>query len=208
MRTATKVDPKREREDLYHAPRKPVLVDVPPMTFLMIDGSGAPGSPAFSEAIEALYATAYALKFRMKKETGLDHAVMPLEGLWWNRDGEWDERAFRERDRWGWTLMIMQPDLVTSDLVRRTVERLRSSDKGGASLDRPRVERFEEGQAVQMLHVGPYAAEPATVELMHAFMREGGLEPSGKHHEIYLGDPRRSAPEQLRTILRQPVRLA
>ena len=202
MATATKVDYKRELTGVYRAPTFPVFVYVPDLSFVMIDGRGEPeGSAAFSEAVEALYGVSYGSKFRMKR-AGFDYAVMPLEGLWWTPKGDWD---YRDRGWWRWTLMIMQPDRVGVDVVADTVATMRADNRCRSALAKLRFERWHEGPSAQVLHIGPYATEPETIERLHAFIDTEGYEPVGKHHEIYLGDPRRTAPQRLRTILRQPV---
>lgn len=175
------------RRGTFHA------LEVPSMHFLMVDGQGDPNtSPAYEAALGELYPLAYALKFRSKLELGRDYVVPPLEGLWWAEDME-SYSAARDKSRWHWRLMLMTPPWITSTLVETT---------GGV-----RWEQFDEGLCVQTLHVGPYDAEgPVIEQLHHEVIPARGLEMTGRHHEIYLGDPRRAAPERLRTILRQPVR--
>lgn len=190
---------------LYRATTTPRLVVVPPLTFVCIDGHGDPNtSPRYAETIQALYAVSYAAKFAVRKETGQDFRVAPLEGLWWADD----LRAFLSGDKsdWDWTMMIRQPDLVTDELVQRLVHEVGTKKSSPAVRDL-RLVAFDEGPAAQVLHVGPYAAEAPTIERLHAFLHDQGLAFDGrrqKHHEIYLGDPRRAAPEKLRTIIRQP----
>jgi len=199
-----KIDLKKELKHLYRpSPREVTVVDVPPMNFLMIDGSGDPNTSAeYKEALEALYALAYALKFRVKRSQGVDYVVMPLEGLWWVEGTE--RFSWEDKESWQWTAMIMQPEWVTVGMfeeVREEVER----KKPVAALGRVRFERFEEGLSVQILHIGPYSAEGPTVEKLQTFIRESGYRVRGRHHEIYLSDPRRCAPERLRTVIRQPI---
>lgn len=199
-----KLDLRRELDGLYDAGAEPVLLQVPPIDFLMIDGHGDPNASAsFKEAVQALYAVAYALKFRFKKlADGVDLAVMPLEGLWWIPDARvWD---FDDKSDWDWTLMLAQPEIVTSELVTESIATVRKR-RALAALDGVRFERFEEGQAAQLLHRGPFTAERPTLERLSEFIRQEGFMPSGKHHEIYLSDPQRTKPERLRTIIRQPV---
>jgi hypothetical protein len=202
MTSTLKADPVAE---LYRASTTPELVEVPELTFLMIDGHGDPNvSPAYAEAIQALYAVSYAAKFAIRKAGGEDFKVSPLEGLWTAAD----LGAFRSGDksRWDWTAMVRQPGSVTGELVERLAEEV-AIRKGLASARRLRLERFTEGPAAQVLHVGPYAAEEATIARLHAFIREHGFTFDGhvqRHHEIYLGDPRRAAPGKLHTIIRQP----
>jgi hypothetical protein len=200
-----KTDLKKELRDLYFPSAKEVaLVDVPPMNFLMIDGSGDPNTaPAFKESIEALYGVSYTLKFILKKSGLGDHMVLPLEGLWWT--DAMGRFSIDARDEWTWTSMIAQPKPVTRELVRRAVAQLEEK-KHPPALPRMRFERFREGRSVQIMHIGPYAAEGPTIEKLHAYVRDHGYELAGKHHEIYLGDPRRTDPKKLKTVLRQPVR--
>jgi hypothetical protein len=200
-----KIDYKKRLSEFYKASAKiPHIVDVPEMNFLMVDGQGDPNvSQEFQDAIEALYSLSYTLKFTIKKgESGVDYGVPPLEGLWWADDMS----AFKSgrKDEWKWTLMIMQPEFVTPELVDAAIEKVRVK-KNPAALSKVRFESFSEGAAAQILHVGPYSEEGPTIEKLHAFIRDVGHEPAGKHHEIYLGDPRRAAPEKLRTIIRQPM---
>ncbi|WP_278236861.1 GyrI-like domain-containing protein [Isoptericola sp. AK164] len=196
----TAVDPKKTWRSLYSAPREPELMTVPPRPYLLVDGAGAPGGPAYLAAVTSLYPVAYALRAAVKEATGTAYTVMPLEGLWWAEEIE----RFRElpRSAWLWTMMISLPDDVAAvpaaDLVERTT----------AARDLPapvRLEHFGDGEAAQVLHVGPYSAEAPTVDALHSFVEASGRELTGRHHEIYLSDPRRVAPERLRTIIRQPV---
>jgi hypothetical protein len=202
----TSVDFKRELRHLYGPSRKEfTVVDVPPMNFLMVDGHGDPNvAQAYTEAIEALYGTAYAIRFISKKELGIKYVVPPLEGLWWAEDMD----AFtsqRDKSAWDWTMMIMQPEWITVELVDRAVE-VTARKKALPGLERLRFETYHEGLSVQILHVGSYDDEAPTLARMHGeFMPQHGYRPNGKHHEIYLSDPRRVAPEKLRTVLRQPV---
>ena len=200
-----KIDLRKELAHLWKASAKQAsLVEVPAMPFLMVDGRGDPGaSPAFQEAVGALYGLAYTLKFALKAEGRADWKVMGLEALWWADD--MGAFAAGRRDEWRWTLLIMQPQVVTPAAVEAARERLRER-KDPPGLDRVRFERLDEGLSAQILHVGPYDQEGPTVERLHAFAREAGCELAGKHHEIYLNDPRRTAPAKLKTILRQPVR--
>ena len=202
--TGTTVDLRRELRELYSAVPSPALVDVPDLPFLMIDGHGDPNTaPAYVDAVQGLYSVAYAVRFALKRgPAAVDAPVMPLEGLWWTED----MATFSTEDKsdWDWTLMILLPRQATTDVV--TEARARTAEKKRLeAIDRVRFERFAEGPAAQVLHVGPYSAEGPTVAVLHAFIAEQGLLLSGKHHEIYLGDPRRAAPEKLRTIVRQPV---
>lgn len=201
-----KLDLRKQLRSLYDVPSEPVLVEVPPMSFLMIDGAGDPnGSEEYRQALEALFGLSYTLKFRMKKAGGPDYGVLPLEGLWWVDD--LTALDFQKKDNWRWTSMIMQPDLITAEMVAEATEELRRK-KAPPALPKMRFERFEEGLAAQVMHRGPFAAEQPTVQRLHAFVRERGYELRGRHHEIYLSDFNRTAPENLRTIVRHPVKKA
>jgi hypothetical protein len=199
---ASKLDFKRELA-CYRAKRdSPQVIEVPDLRYLMIDGHGDPNTPVRDAAIAALYPLAYALKFASKKDLGRDYVVMPLEGLWWAED----MRAFtaeRDKSRWDWTLMIMVPDWITAEMV--DVARLAVKNPAERLAD-VRVETLAEGRCVQALHVGSYDAEADLLRRMHEeFIPEQGLTLRGKHHEVYLSDPRKVEPARLRTILRQPV---
>ncbi|MFI2564724.1 GyrI-like domain-containing protein [Paenarthrobacter sp. NPDC018779] len=201
----TKIDFKREIHSYKARAGQLELVTVPPLQFLMVDGHGDPNTAqSYTDALSTLYPVAYTLKFFSKKELGRDYAVMPLEGLWWSGDMA-SFTSSRDKSKWDWTMMIMAPDWITPehvDAARDTV-----AGKGGApALDSLRLESLDEGLAVQTLHVGPYDAEgPVLEEMHHGYIPENSLRMTGKHHEIYLSDARRTAPEKLKTILRQPV---
>ena len=195
-----------DREQLYRATRRPAFVQVPEMAFVLVHGAGDPNtSQEFAEAIQVLYSVSYTLKFGLKKETSLVYRVGPLEALWWAGDSA--EPPTGSKEDWHWTALIAQPDEVTQDWFDRA--RAEAGRKRELpALRRIRLDRFEEGLAAQVMHVGPYAAEAPTIAALHAFIGEHGYTFDGRrdrHHEIYLGDPRRSAPEKLRTIIRQPV---
>ncbi|HWJ84658.1 MAG TPA: GyrI-like domain-containing protein [Cellulomonas sp.] len=189
----------------YRAPHGTFeVVTVAPARFLMVDGHGDPNSSqAYQDALQSLYPLAYGLKFLSKRELARDYTVMPLEGLWWSDDMSTFTQA-RDKSRWDWTLMNLVPGWLTAE----DVEAARSSvaRRGGAPLlDAVRLEPFDEGQVVQTLHVGPYDDEGPVLVRMHALIEARGLRMAGTHHEVYLSDPRRTAPAKLRTILRQPV---
>ena len=194
------------REHLYKATAEPQFVNVPAMTFLMIDGVGDPNTAtAYRDAIAALYGLAYPLKFALKKTTGVDYRVAPLEGLWWADDMA--EFSAERKGNWRWTMMIAQPPAVTPALVDTIRAEVRRK-KALPALDQVRLESFAEGRAAQVLYLGPYAAEGPTIERLHHFIHEHGERFDGrrqKHHEIYLSDPRRAKPERLKTIIRQPI---
>ena len=188
----------------YKATKTIELVDIPPMQFVMVDGSGNPNTaPAYKTAIEWLYSTSYALKFAAKAALGQDYVVPPLEGLWWADDPA--DFVARRKDNWRWTMMIMVPDFLTRAMFEAAVTK--SAQKLGQAPATLRLQRYDEGTSLQVLHVGSYDDEgPILARLHDVEMPARGLTFNGHHHEIYLGDPRRSAPGKLKTILRQPVR--
>lgn len=200
-----KVDFKKSL-DSYQARRGEFrVVDVPSMRYLMVDGAGDPNSSSeFTTAIETLYPVAYKLKFASKNEFGRDYVVPPLEGLWWAEDMSVFTRA-RDKTRWNWTLMLMVPDWIGEDLVTSVVGDVRIA-KSPPRIDDLRLDRLDEGLCVQTLHIGSFDAEGPVLATMHEeFLPANGFRLRGIHHEIYLSDFRKSAPERLRTILRQPV---
>lgn len=203
-----KVDFKKEFKHLYQPPaEKFTLVEVPPLTYLMVDGHGDPNSaPAYQEAVEALYAVAYKLKFTSKQAAGKDYVVPPLEGLWWAED--MNTFITREKDAWDWTMMIMQPEWITPEMFGDACRQVEKA-KNLPGLSKMRVESYHEGLAVQIMHIGSYDDEgPVLARLHNEFLPQNGYVEAGKHHEIYLGDPRKVAPEKLKTVLRQPVKNA
>jgi len=202
-----KIDLKKEMKNLYTSSAKEVtLVEVPGMDFLMADGAGDPNtSPDFPAAVEALYSLAYTLKFMVKKGQGIDYAVLPLEGLWWAEDMEAFALETMDKNRWQWTLMIRQPEVVNPELFGQALEQVKKK-KPLPYLARVRWESYAEGLSAQILHVGPFAEEHTTIKRIHDFVRDQGYRLAGKHHEIYLSDPRKTAPEKLKTIIRQPVK--
>jgi hypothetical protein len=202
-----KIDFKKDLRHLYGpSPGSVEIVDVPPMNFLMIDGEGDPNtSQSFKDAVETLFPLSYALKFMIKKgELAVDYGVMPLEGLWWADD--MSSFSVEQKDHWKWTLMIMQPDLVTEEMVDRAMADVKKK-KDPAALSLVRFESFSEGRAAQIMHIGPFSEEGPTVDKVHRFIQEQGSERTGKHHEIYLSDIRRAAPEKWKTVIRQPIML-
>ena len=206
MTTITKLDLKKDLKHLYNpSPKAVEIVDVPEMCFLMIDGAGDPNTASeYKEAVGALYSVAYTLKFAIKKGENVDYPVMALEGLWWVED--LTQFSYTERSNWRWTMMIMQPEIVTDAAFQQALEQVRKK-KNPPLLERMRFETYHEGLAAQIMHIGPYADEMPTVARLHDTIVEKGYQLRGKHHEIYLGDPNRSAPEKLKTILRQPIAL-
>ena len=181
------------------------IVDVPDLQYLMIDGHGDPNtSPAYAEAIQALFPVAYKLKFASKRDLGRDYVVMPLEGLWWAEDMD-SFTTTRDKSQWDWTLMIMVPDWIDHEMFDAAVEQAGAKDRP-ARLGDLRLESLAEGRCVQTLHIGSYDDEADVLSRMHHdFIPDNGLRMVGRHHEIYLSDARKVAPEKLRTILRQPV---
>lgn len=192
--------------DAYQAKRDRFrIVEVPDMQYLMIDGHGNPNtSPMFTAAVEALYPVAYKLKFASKRDLARDYVVMPLEGLWWADDMD-SFTAARDKSRWNWTLMIMVPDWTGQEMFAAAVEQAGAKNHP-ARLDDVRLETLSEGRCVQTLHIGSFDDEAAVLARMHnEFIPDSGLRMAGRHHEIYLSDFRKVAPEKLRTVLRQPV---
>jgi hypothetical protein len=202
----SKIDFKKELKHLYRPSAKEfVVVDVPPMKFLMVDGHGDPNTAQeYQDAVEALYAVSYKIKFMSKKELEKDYVVPPLEGLWWAEDME-AFTAARDKSAWDWTMMIMQPEWITHEMVEEAVKQVEKKDL--PALSKLSLETYHEGLSVQILHIGSYDDEGPTIARLHnEFMPENGYEEAGKHHEIYLSDPRKVAPGKLKTVLRQPVR--
>jgi hypothetical protein len=205
-----KLDLKKDFKYLLNPSAKaPQLVQVPHLNFLRVDGAIEPGhgpgdSPRFAENMQALYSAAYTLKFMLKQrpENPIDYPVMTLEGLWWVEDGRFDIHI---KDNWFYTIQIMQPEYVTPDLFAEALVKLRKKKGNMEAFSRLRLEPFHEGLSVQMLHLGPYAAEPATIEKMDAYIQAESLQKAGKHHEIYLGNPLLADPSKLKTILRHPA---
>lgn len=200
-----KINYKKELKYLYNSSSKKVkIVEVPQMNFLMVNGEGDPNtSQSFSDAIEALYPVSYTLKFMVKNgETGIDYGVLPLEALWWSDDMS----AFStgNKDAWKWTLMMMQPELITQQMTKAAMAEVERK-KNPVSLPLVRFEAFKEGKSAQILHIGPFSEEGPTIENVHSFIKENGSHRVGKHHEIYLSDMRRSAPNNWKTIVRQPM---
>lgn len=198
-----RIDLKRELKHLYSPSAKAVVeVDVPALRFLMIDGQGDPNTtPAYAEAVEALFSVSYTAKFMVKRAAGIDYAVMPLEGLWWADDHA--AFAANDRARWRWTMMILQPDVVEDAVLEAAITQVRDRKRLPA-VHRLRLESFVEGRCAQVLHVGPFTEEGPTIERLHAFIAERGRL-AGKHHEIYLSDIRRAHPAKWRTVIRQPM---
>lgn len=200
----TKLDMKKQLTHLYGPSANAVsVVDVPAMNYLAVDGRGDPNrAPEYAAAVEALFSLSYALKFAVKKGPHqVDYGVMPLEGLWWAED--MDAFSHGDRSAWQWTMMIMQPEMVTAELAAEQTS-IVGSKKVLPSLTAVRFEAFTEGPSAQIMHVGPFSAEGPTIERLHRHIADSGHTLRGKHHEIYLTDIRRADPAKWRTIIRQP----
>lgn len=198
-----KIDMKVTLKALYRpSARKIAEVDVPALGFLMVDGEGNPNTaPAYQEAVQALYAVSYVIKFALKRETSRDYVVMPLEGLWWADDLSSFDRG--EKDDWQWTMMIMQPPEVSERMAQAAIGSARTK-KALPGLEKIRFERFTEGRSAQTMHIGPFSAEGPTIQRVHDYIA-GRSALRGRHHEIYLSDIRKAAPEKWKTIIRQPM---
>jgi len=200
-----KFDFKKEYKELYIAQANRIsLVSVPKFNFLMIDGHGDPNiSAQFQQAMDALFSVSYTIKFMLKKGgQQIDYGVMPLEGLWWtdNSNNFW----MQDKALWNWTIMIMQPEFVTSPIIEQGTAQA-GKRKYLPMLSHLRLEAMNEGLCAQVLHIGPYDKEPPTIQKLHAFIKDNGYKLNGKHREIYLSDVRRAAPDKLKTIIRQPI---
>jgi hypothetical protein len=205
----TTIDLRKQFKHLYQpSAKKFSIVDVPSLHFLMIDGVGNPNtSQDYKNALEALYGLSYTLKFGVKLgkygKKKYDYPVMALEGLWWMDDMR--EFSPERKDEWKWTAMMMQPDVITSDLVELARADL-IKKKNPAAAAKIRFEVYREGLSAQLMYLGPFADEGPTIQRLHDFIHESGHQLRGKHHEIYLSDPRRTAPEKLKTVIRQPMK--
>jgi hypothetical protein len=200
-----KVDLRLRHKDLYNASAKdPQVVTVPKLPFLMIDGQGDPSGLEFQDAVGTLYGATYGLKHSFKNGQPVqDFSVMPLEGLWWCEGIPGFDMDRKEL--WRWTLMILQPEFVTKASVSQALNTLAEKRGRTPAINKVRLANFREGRAVQILHIGPYSAERSSISRIEDYMRAKKLVAAGKHHEIYMSDPRRTAPEKLKTILRVPV---
>lgn len=201
-----KVDFKRELKQLYNPPKNDfTVIDVPTMQFLMVDGHGDPNTAqAYQDALAVLYAVAYKVKF-ISKKAGMDYVVPPLEGLWWADAMELFSTQ-RDKDSWDWTMMIMQPAWITLAVVEQAMAQVQANDLPALPL--LRLEPYHEGLSAQILHIGSYDDEgPVLLRLHRNWIPDNGYVENGKHHEIYLSDPRKTAPDKLKTVLRQPVKI-
>lgn len=204
-------DFKKEYKDLYLPKDKPVIIEIPTINFIMVDGNGDPNNnPCFEQAVELLYGLSFTIKMSKMKgnqpEGYFDYVVPPLEGLWWVDDGEFCQE---KRENWKWTLMIRQPEFVNESVFIWACNELKRK-KPKMNIENARFEAFEEGLSLQIMHKGPYSTEPETLKKVDAFIKQEGLScglrNGGKHHEVYLSDPRKSKAESMKTVLRLPVK--
>ena len=209
LTTTSGADLKKALSPLFNPPREPVLVAVPELGYLMIDGHGAPEESAtqptteFQQSFAAIFPVVYTIKFKLKRE-GCFMPILPLEALWFtNEDFGFDMNVPQEQ--WGWRVLMIVSDDVTPQVFDDAVAEVRRKKGDSEPLGRLRFERWREGRCAQIMHIGPYADERPTIERLHAFIAAQGLRPRGAHHEIYLGDPRQTDPAKLKTVLRQPV---
>jgi len=200
-----KIDLRKQLKPFYSSSKKPNIVDVTPSKFLTITGRGEPGGKSYQAALNALYSVAYTIKFKAKA-AGKDFVAMPLEGLWW-----WDDpkASFSEvpKEEWNWKSMIRQPDFITPETVEEAKAEAKEK-KGLKEIDRIILEEFNEGLSAQIMHIGPFSEEGETIAKLHKFIEENGYKMRGYHHEIYMSDIRRAAPEKWKTIIRQPIEKA
>jgi hypothetical protein len=205
-----RLDLKKENKELYNPSAKGVsIIDIPEMSFLMIDGEGDPNrSQEYQASIEALFSVSFKVKFLSEKENSQDYVVMPLEGLWWAENME--DFSITDKSSWKWTSMIRQPNFITKEMIKKAIEEV-NKKKDLPILSRIRFESLREGLSAQILHIGPYSEEGSTIEKLHNFIEEKGYEfdggmPGERHHEIYFNDARRAKAEKLKTIIRQPIK--
>ncbi len=198
----TKIDLVKEDKNYYNAKTDPQVVEFPKISYLAIEGKGEPAGKAFTEAVQALYPFAYGIKGLCKKN-GKDFAVAKLEGLWWVKSN----RPALEvpRSEWYWKLLIRLPDFVTSEIVEKAKQEV-VKKRGIDLIKEIKLEKITEGKCVQVMHIGPYSTEPETIAKMKKLISESSLRENGLHHEIYLSDPRKTPPQKMKTILRQPVK--
>ncbi len=203
----SKVDLVKEDPTYYKAVKQPKIVDLDAYYYLTVSGQSAPEDPEFMKAVEMLYAAAYTIKFICKADD-LDFTVPKLEGYWWIDGGAESQQEFIQapRNSWYWKIAIRMPDFVEQPTYFRAMESVRERKPELTDLDKVKFELINEGRSAQILHLGPYAEETATIEQLHQFIADEGLEIAGLHHEIYLSDPRRTAPDKLKTILRYAVK--
>ena len=203
-----KIDFKKTLASLYNPKNTSTweLIDVPEMNYLMVDGEGNPNTAkSFADAVEALYAVSYTLKFMSKRVLGKDYGVAPLEGLWYADDMKIFEAG--DKDSYKWTLIIMQPEWITEAMITDAIEQVKAK-KNPIALSKLYFKPYHEGSSLQLLHIGSFDAEAPKLQELHCtYMPAHGYEFGGHHHEIYLSDMRRVAPDKLKTILRQPIRV-
>ncbi|MHA2297299.1 MAG: GyrI-like domain-containing protein [Candidatus Hodarchaeales archaeon] len=203
--SAKKIDYKKQFPDLYNPSKEPHIVEIPEMLFFTLKGSGYPGdNPEYQEALGTLYGASFTLKMKIvKPEMSRDYVVPPSEGLWYMDDmSRW---SMDNKDEWKWTMMIRIPDFVTEEQIKRAMQIFKET-KNPSNIEKLNYEKYNEGTVVQVLYMGPYSDEGPTIAKMHEYAEEQGYVLDGHHHEIYLSDPRRTKPEKLRTVIRQPVR--
>lgn len=202
-----KSDLKKQFPELYNPSRDPHIIDIPDMWFFMVDGTGYPGeNPLYQEAMQLLYGASFTLKMSVMKPTGKDYVVPPLEGLWWADDMTVFTESFMEKkDEWKWTSMIRIPDFINKEQIIKGLQ-LFKEKKNPENFHKIRYEKYSEGTVVQILHLGPFSEEGPVIANMHKYAEENGYVLHNKHHEIYLSDPRRTKPEKLRTVIRQPIK--
>ncbi len=204
-----KLDYKKQMKQLYFpSSKQAMLLDVPEMKFVMVDGFGDPNtSPLFQDAMQALYGIAYTIKFMLKSENTQEYVVFPLEGLWWMENMQEFVFEVENKNKWLWTVMIRQPEWVHEEHFKKAVKEIKRKKKEQAPqlLSQVRFERFKEGLCAQIMHIGPFSAEPPTIEKLHNYIKQNGCKMREKHHEIYMSDPRRTVQEKLKTVIRQPV---
>ena len=204
-----KLDLTKKHRNYYRATQQPEIVEIEPAQFLSVEGVGDPSGDPFAENLQALYSTAYAIKFMFKAQ-GKDFVVSKLEGLWWFDESKYsglsitDSAAKVPRSEWEYRLLIRLPDYVSEPDVQKGVE-MAVTKKKLPSARKVGFYEMQEGKCVQMLHLGPFDTEPESLEKIGSFMKSKALTRNGVHHEIYLSDPRKTAPEKLKTILREPV---
>ena len=200
-----KIDFKKELKELYAPSAKEIsVVKVPKLNFLSLDGKGDPNtSQEYKEAVETLFSVAFKMKFTAKKELGKDYAVMPLEGLWWAKN--MSEFSLDDKSSWLWKALIMQPDFITQQIYQKAIDEVKAK-KNLPGLDKIKFETLEEGLSAHTLYIGPFSDEKPTIDKIHDFIKGQGGSLTQKHHEIYLSDPRKTAPEKLKIIIRQPFK--
>jgi hypothetical protein len=202
-------DYKKEYKNLYLPSKKPELTNIPTMNFIMIDGNGDPNSERFKQAVATLYAISYTIRMSVKKGIKINgyfnYVVPPLEGLWWVEDNNF---SLNDKSNWVWTLMIRQPDFVSNDVFNWALEESKKA-KPNIDFSKVRLEEFTEGLCVQIMHIGPYANEPDTMSKVSDYLLNNNLKDlvglGKKHHELYLSDPRKTASDKIKTVLRHPV---